>query len=119
MFCPNCAAKIETEQNFCRFCGLKLEEVLQVVAKQIPTKEYAKLQKRKDLFEKLGLFSLSCAGAIGIAFFVFKVIYYKLILFGADVLIWSGFAAFATFGLLAVFFFNYPKLFMDLENVNL
>ena len=36
--------------------------------------ENAKLQKRKDLFEKLGILSLSCFGAVGIAFLFFQVI---------------------------------------------
>jgi hypothetical protein len=118
MFCPNCANRIEIGQKFCRTCGLKLEDIFLVVAKQIPTKNQATLQKRKDLFDKLGIFSLSCFGAVGIGFLFFQVIYYKLILFGADVLFWSGFAAFAIFGLLAIFFFNYPKLFMNFEKVN-
>src|SRR5829696_6441428 len=111
MFCPNCAAKIGVEQNFCRSCGLKLEAVLQVVSEQIPTKEYAALQKRKELFEKLGLFSLSSFGLIGICFLIAKIAAYKMILFGENAIFWSAFAAFIAFGLLAVFFFNYPKLF--------
>ena len=118
MFCPNCSSEIGTEQIFCRSCGLKLDAVLRVVAEQTPTEEYAKLQKRKELFEKLGIFSLTCTGLIGIAFFFSKVIYYKIILLGADVLFWSGFAALIVFGLLSVFFFNYPKLFMNPENIN-
>ena len=119
MFCPNCASKIEIEQKFCRSCGLKLEAVVQVVSEQIPTKEYAKLQKRKELFEKLGIFSLSAFALIGFAFFISAVGYYKIILFGADVIFWFSFAAFAAFGLLTVFFFNFPKLFMNIDTVNL
>ncbi|HEX8288201.1 MAG TPA: zinc ribbon domain-containing protein [Pyrinomonadaceae bacterium] len=104
MFCPNCAAEIDSEQNFCRSCGLKLDAVLRAIAGQTPTKEYAKLQKRKDLFEKLGIFSLSCSAIIAIGLFFSKVIYYKMILFGADVLYWSGFTALIIFGLLSIFF---------------
>ena len=118
MFCPNCASKIEIEQKFCRSCGLKLEAVVQVISEQIPTKEFAKMQKRKEMFEKLGIFSLSAFALIGFAFIISAVGYYKIILFGADVIFWSAFGAFAAFGLLAVFFFNYPKLFMKLQTVN-
>jgi hypothetical protein len=41
-----------------------------------------------------------------------------MILFGADVLFWSAFIAFFAFGLLSVFFFNYPKLFMNFDKIN-
>jgi hypothetical protein len=118
MFCPNCGVENKSEQNFCRACGLKLDTITRVVAEQFPTKEYALLQKRKALFEKLGIFSLSGFGLIAISFLFAVVIYYKMILFGPNVLFWSGFAAFAVFGLLSVFFFNYPKLFMKFEKIN-
>ncbi|CAN5420597.1 hypothetical protein BH10ACI1_BH10ACI1_34260 [soil metagenome] len=118
MFCPNCGGENKNEQNYCRSCGLKLDAISQVVAEQFPTKEYAELQKRKELFEKLGMFSLSSFGLIGISFLMVIAAYYKMLLFGADVLIWSGLAAFVIFGLLSVFFFNYPKLFMKFEKIN-
>ena len=118
MFCPNCRAENKNEQNFCRSCGLKLDVISHAVTEQFPTKEYAELQKRKELFEKLGIFSISSFGLIGFAFLFAKVVYYKLILFGADVLFWSGFAALVAFGLLSVFFFNYPKLFMKFDKIN-
>ncbi|MEP6901268.1 MAG: zinc ribbon domain-containing protein [Actinomycetota bacterium] len=118
MFCPNCGAENKSEQNFCRSCGLKLDAISQVVAEQFPTKEYAEFQKRKELFEKLGIFSISSFGLIGIAFLLALVGYYKMILFGADVIFLSGLAAFMVFGLLSVFFFNYPKLFMKFDKIN-
>lgn len=118
MFCPNCGGENKSEQNFCRSCGLKLDAVSQAIAEQFPTKEYAELQRRKELFEKLGIFSLSVFGIIGFSFLIAKAIYYKIILLGEDVLFLSGFAALVVFGLLSVFFFNYPKLFMKFEKVN-
>ena len=118
MFCPNCGAENKIEQNFCRSCGLKLDAISHAVAAQFPTKEYAELQKRKELFEKLGFFSLSGFGVIGIAFIIAVIGYYKIILFGADVIFWTGFAAFMVFGLLSAFFINYPKLFMKFEKIN-
>lgn len=118
MFCPNCGAENQSEQNFCRSCGLKLDAILQAVAGQFPTKEYAELQKRREIFEKLSLFFASGFGLIGIAFLIAIVGYYKMILFGADVIFWSGFAAFMIFGLLSVFFFIYPKLFLKFEKIN-
>jgi hypothetical protein len=113
MFCPNCANKIETEQNFCRFCGLKIGSIVQIVEEQNPDNEFLILQRRKKLFEKLGVFALSCFGIIGTSYLLFKVVYYKMLLFGENVIFWSAFAAFIVFGLLAVFFFYYPKIFIN------
>ncbi len=118
MFCPNCAANNRSEQNFCRSCGLKLDAISRNVAEQFPSVEYAKLQKRKETFEKLGLTSLAVTGAIGLGMFIFKVGYYKLMLFGPEILLWSAFGAFAVAGLLSVFFFNYPKQFMKFEKID-
>ncbi len=118
MFCPNCGADNRSEQNYCRSCGLKLDSISRSVAEQFPSVEYAKLQKRKELFEKLGLGSLAVAGAIGLGMILSKAAYYKLILFGPEVLMWSAFGAFALSAMLSVFFFNYPKLFMKIEKVN-
>jgi zinc-ribbon domain len=117
MFCPNCGVENRSEQNYCRSCGLKLDTISQLVSEQFPTKEYAALQKRKELFEKLGLFSLSIFGFLGFLFLLVAG-YYKIILFGADVVLAAALAAFIGFGLLAVFFFNYPKLFMKFEKIN-
>jgi len=118
MFCPNCSADNRREQNYCRSCGLKLDSISRSVAEQFPSVEYAKLQKKKELFEKLGLGSLAVTGAIGLGMILSKAAYYKLILFGSEVLFWSAFGALVLFGLLSVFFFNYPKLFMKFEKVN-
>lgn len=118
MFCPNCGSENNNEQNFCRLCGLKLVAISQAVAEQTPTKEYAELRKRKEFFEKLGVFSFSVSGIIGLSLIFTKVIQYKIILFGETALLWSAFTALVVFGLLSVFFFNYPKLFMNFEKLN-
>jgi len=109
MFCPSCGGENRREQNYCRNCGLKLDAITQAVAEQRPSTEYAELQRRKELFEKLGLFSLSVAALIALGLLLAKVTYYKLILFGPEVLFWSAFGALILFGLLSVFFFNYPR----------
>jgi hypothetical protein len=118
MFCPNCGGDNRSEQNYCRSCGLKLDAISLAVAEQQPSKEYAQLQRRKDLFEKLGLFSISIAALIGLGLLLAKVTYYKLILFGPEVLFWSAFGALVLFGLLSVFFFNYPNQVMKFYKVN-
>jgi hypothetical protein len=113
MYCPNCANNIETDQKFCRYCGLKIGSIVQIVNEQNPDNEFLVLQKRKESFEKLGVFALVCFGSIGISYLFYKIIYYKMILFGENVIFWSAVLAFIIFGLAAVFFFNYPKFFMN------
>src|SRR5215213_5854721 len=102
MFCPNCANKIEIEQKYCRFCGLKIGSIIQIVGEQNPDNEFLVLQRRKETFEKLGVFALICFGSIGISYLFYKIIYYKMILFGENVIFWSAFLAFIVFGLAAV-----------------
>jgi hypothetical protein len=119
MFCPNCGAENPAEQNFCRSCGLNLNAVTLAISEQFPSEEYAQLQRRKALFEKLGTFSLSISGIIAISFVIFVAAWYKMILLGPEVLFWSGFAALIAFLLLSIFFFNYPKFFMKFERPDL
>jgi len=112
MFCPNCGIKNKVEQNYCRGCGLKLDAIVEAVAGQFPSKEFAALQRRRERFETLGLASLSIAGIIGFALLMLKAIEYKMILFGPEILIGSAIAALIAFLLLSIFFFNYPKFFL-------
>jgi len=116
MFCPNCGTKNLVDQNYCRGCGLKLNAIAEAVADQFPSKEYAELMRRRERFEKLGVFSLSIAGIIGFAILLFKAAEYKLILLGPEVLYGSAIAALIGFMLLSVFFFNYPKFFLKAKD---
>lgn len=118
MFCPNCAAQNTDDQHYCRKCGLKVDAIARQVAEQFPSAEYAALARRKRVFEMMGMFSLSVAGIVGLMWLVTKVFYYKMLLFGADTLFVSAGLAVILFGLLSVFFFNYPKLFMNFEKLN-
>jgi hypothetical protein len=118
MYCPNCGEENRVEQSYCRYCGLKLDAIVQMIGDQFPTMEYAQLRKRKERFEKLGLFSLSLAGFLAFALIFTKAAYYKIMLFGENVIFGAAFVACLVFGLLSVFFFNYPKLFMKFEKIN-
>jgi hypothetical protein len=112
MFCPNCGAKNSVEQNYCRGCGLKLEGVVEAVAEQFPSEEYAALQRRKERFGKLGVLSLSIAGFVGFSLLLVMAAEYKMILFGPEVIIWSAIFALIGFLLLSVFFFAYSNFFL-------
>lgn len=115
MFCPNCAAQNKDDQHYCRTCGLQLDVISRQVAEQFPSEEYASLARRRRAFEIIGMISLSVAVLIGLLFVLAQAFYYKLIVFGPDVLFGSAFGALVLFALISVFFFNYPKLFMKLE----
>ena len=119
MFCPNCGAEGRSDQTYCRVCGLKLDAITQIVTEQKPTAEYAALQRRKERFEKLGVFSLGLFAFLALALVLGWAAYLKIILFGANVIFGAAMAAMFLFGLLSVFFFNYPKVFMKMDKVNL
>lgn len=112
MFCPNCGSKNGIEQNYCRGCGLKLDAIVEAVAGQFPSEAYAALQRRREIFRKLGVLNFSIAGFVGFSLILFKAAQYKAILFGEEILIWSAIGAVVAFSLLSAFFFSYPRLFM-------
>ncbi|MEO8574736.1 MAG: hypothetical protein ABI481_12265 [Pyrinomonadaceae bacterium] len=84
----------------------------------MPSEEYAALERRKQIFEKLGLSALSVAGVVALMLLLFKVALYKLILLGPELLFGSAIGALVGFLLLSVFFFNYPRLFMRVDKLN-
>ena len=118
MFCPNCAAENLTDQNYCRSCGLKLDAVSRSLAEQSPSEEYATIQKRRMLFDKLRSLSLSLFGFLGFTLLLVGAALYKIMLFGPDLIFGAAIIAFVLFGLLSIFFFVYPKLFLKLENID-
>ena len=118
MFCPNCASTNDPAQHYCRTCGLKLDAIVADVAAQRPSEEFAVLLKRKRRMELFGVASLSIAGIIGLSLLLANAFYYKLQLFGAELLFGSATVALFVFALASIFFFNYPKLFMNFDHLN-
>jgi len=63
--------------------------------------------------------SISISGLIALAILLAKAAYDKFILHAPQDPFWSAIAVVMLFGILAFFFFNYPKLFMNLDKVDL
>ena len=109
MFCPNCG-KETNDQKFCRDCGLKVEKIFNVLVKEIQESEKSSVQKRDDLFRKLGFISLSLLFGLCFSFVFYLAVYYKFLIFGKETIGVIGLTAMVCLGLLSLFFFNLPKL---------
>jgi len=116
MFCPNCAAKNEASQHYCRTCGLKLDAIAVKLMEQNPSDEVAALLKKKRRMEFFGMASLSVAGIIGLSLLLTVAVYYKLVLLGPDVLFGSAIGALILFLLASIFFLAYPKFFLKIDS---
>jgi hypothetical protein len=75
MFCPNCGAKNSQAQNFCRACGIGLEEISSALAVQRPrgidtlTPEKSALDKAGEV----GMIGLGGVGLIGVGWLIYKI----------------------------------------------
>ena len=116
MFCPNCG-KETSRLNFCRDCGLKVEKIFKVVAEEIEEREKTSLQKRNDLFRKLGFVSLSLLFGLGFGYIFYLAVYYKFLIFGAEIIGAIGLIAAILLGVLSFVFFNLPK-FLDHREIS-
>lgn len=112
MFCPNCAARQSVEHNFCRSCGLDLGQVVMSMELHKPSRERAAIERRREQVERLGHFSISVAGVIAVSLVLTVTGYYKMVLLGPDVLLWSAVGALVGFVLLAIVFLGYSKFFL-------
>lgn len=77
VFCPNCSAKNKIEQNFCRFCGLNLQETTKSLVAQVEFGKNARELKQLQLIKKLtdyGSGALTVIVSIALAFYVYAVL---------------------------------------------
>jgi hypothetical protein len=89
VFCPNCSAKNKIEQNFCRFCGLNLQETTKSLAAQLEFGKNARELKQLQLIKKLtdyGSVALTIIVSIALAFYVYAVLT-KMIFSGERILL--------------------------------
>jgi len=89
VFCPNCGAKNKIEQNFCRFCGLNLQESTRSLAAQLSSGKNARELRQLQLIKKItdyGSIGLTIIVSIAIAFYAY-VVATKLIFSGKRVLL--------------------------------
>ena len=77
-----------------------------------PSRERAAIEQRRERVERLGYFSISIAGVIAAALVLGLAGYYKMMLFGPDVILWSAVIALVGFVLLASAFLGYSRFFL-------
>ncbi|MCA1622465.1 MAG: hypothetical protein LC768_06985 [Acidobacteria bacterium] len=85
--------------------------------KEIRDREKTNVQKRDDLFRKLGFISLSLLFGLCFGFVFYLAVYYKFLIFGKEVMGIIGLMAMVFLGLLSLVFFNLPN-FLDREEIS-
>jgi hypothetical protein len=117
MFCPNCGANNNTEQKFCRACGLNLEKTAEFLTEQFPELGKKELLRQQILLEKFGALAFCGFGVVvvmGVGAIIYSIIT-KMIIPGPGDKVFTGilllaFMVFATLLLAYVFF---SKIFKE------
>jgi hypothetical protein len=90
MFCPSCGAQNNTDQKFCRSCGMNLENSAASLLEQFPNSARADLKLEEKRLERFGRVAFTGLGiCVGIA--ILAMIYFiftKMVLSGEQP--WSG-----------------------------
>src|SRR3712207_959956 len=87
IFCPNCGAGNAIEYNFCRFCGLNLQETAQSLVTQLASGQNAGQLKKLEWIKKLSDFvslGLTIIIATGILVYLYSI-FYKTSFSGAKI----------------------------------
>lgn len=114
MYCPNCAAKNDTEQKFCRSCGMNLEKTAALLAEQFSEGLASDIERAEQRLERFGQFAFGgFAVVLGIA--ILGILYFivtKMILSGTQP--WAG-ALLTAFIVFAALTLTYVVLNEDLK----
>lgn len=75
MFCPNCGARNNKKQNYCRFCGLNLRDTAKSLISQLAFGEDSGLVKSLSSVRRVIDFALAASAGVviacGVAYFFF------------------------------------------------
>jgi len=119
MFCPNCAAQNEAGQHYCRMCGMGLDAISAELTAQNPSPEMALILRKQRRIEKLGVYSLSIAGIIGLTLLLTVAVYYKLAILGPEVLFGSAIGTLILFLLASILLLGYSKFLIKAGRSNI
>lgn len=103
MYCPNCSAQNDKNQNFCRFCGLNLEETAKSLKHQLSFGQKAAKLKELDKLKRITGYTSICL----IVFFVLGIL--ALSFFDFDKTTFKSFIK-ISLGIYFVFYFSQKSM---------
>ena len=106
VFCPKCGENNSEEQKFCRSCGLNLETVRRAFRRELKRLEDKDAFFNEELFRKLGFVFLFAFLGVGFGYAFYLGVYYKLLIFGKDLMTLFGVFGFLFLGFLSILFFG-------------
>jgi len=116
MFCPKCGKETSNDQKFCRSCGLKFGEIVQIISEANEENIESSKLFNKSLFEKLGHIFLYAFLGVGFAYLFYLSVYYKFLYLGKEMMWMFGVFGFFFLGFLSIFFLNFFKIFGKKNN---
>lgn len=85
MFCPNCGTSNSTDQNFCRSCGISLEEISHALTAQVRGTALADPKETAlEVLGRVGLFGLGGVSLIGVGALIYTILM-QFILSGSNI----------------------------------